>query len=296
MNRFSTGTRNRPQRARAGEDDPVGGARRAVQNAGVLCQDSDEAVGERQCLQLAAGGDKRERLAIHAERRRRGPDGSRERRRLELIETAQEQLTGAPRGSDENDGLAVRRHEDGPRRRWKQLQSGRQAEFESRDRKRDGPTCVRRVPGTPSQPDGRQGSGRGDGPWHEDRGNWPRGRGWSAVIRRRAGGNLVEFDPQIPGVTKTPRGVAGEAAAEETAELRRRRIRERRPIRVPCEDRRDRVRSSLALEGTTAGEQLVADAAERPQVGARVDGVTARLLGTHVCRRTKDDAGSGHIG
>ena len=52
----------------------------------------------------------------------------------------------------------------------------------------------------------------------------------------------------------------------------------------------ERVGDRLAAERGAAGEHLVEHAAERPDVGALVDGLAARLLGTHVGGRAEDHA------
>jgi hypothetical protein len=48
-------------------------------------------------------------------------------------------------------------------------------------------------------------------------------------------------------------------------------------------------RRGVALEWRRAGDELVEDDAERPEVGAQIDGVRAqRLLGRHVLGRAED--------
>ena len=49
-----------------------------------------------------------------------------------------------------------------------------------------------------------------------------------------------------------------------------------------------------AVEGATPGEHLEQHAAERPDVGAAIDGLAARLLGAHVRRRAEDHADARH--
>ena len=60
-----------------------------------------------------------------------------------------------------------------------------------------------------------------------------------------------------------------------------------------CEDARDHVRDGLARERLAAGEALEEHAAERPDVGAPVDRLAARLLGAHVGRGAEDHARAG---
>jgi hypothetical protein len=59
------------------------------------------------------------------------------------------------------------------------------------------------------------------------------------------------------------------------------------PLRLAPKDSHDGVRHRAALERGAAGEHFVQDASECPDVGAFVDDVTPRLLGTDVSRRTR---------
>src|SRR5262249_16216310 len=61
------------------------------------------------------------------------------------------------------------------------------------------------------------------------------------------------------------------------------------PIGVAFQNLRDRVRDRCAGECPAASEDLVKDAAERPDIGALVDVLTARLLWAHVRRRAEED-------
>ena len=65
---------------------------------------------------------------------------------------------------------------------------------------------------------------------------------------------------------------------------------------VALEHARERARDVLAEERGLARQHLVEHAAERPDVGAPVDGFAARLLGAHVRRRAEHHAGLGHRG
>ena len=77
---------------------------------------------------------------------------------------------------------------------------------------------------------------------------------------------------------------------EEVAQRRRRRARQRGPVRLAVEDRDEDVRHALAVERLPAREHLVEDASERPEVRAPVQRAAARLLGAHVARGAEDDA------
>ena len=61
--------------------------------------------------------------------------------------------------------------------------------------------------------------------------------------------------------------------------------------RIFLQDRRHRVGGRVAVEGALAREHLVEDRAEGEDVGARVGGLAAHLLGRHVAERAHDDAG-----
>ena len=67
---------------------------------------------------------------------------------------------------------------------------------------------------------------------------------------------------------------------------------QRRPVGLALEDARDQVRHGLALERRAAREALEQHAAERPDVGAPVDRLAARLLGAHVGGGAEDHPGA----
>ena len=66
--------------------------------------------------------------------------------------------------------------------------------------------------------------------------------------------------------------------------------RQRGPLHLLPQHGRERVRDVLALERPLAGQHLVQDDAERPDVGASIDGLALRLLGRHVGGRAEDHA------
>ncbi len=85
-------------------------------------------------------------------------------------------------------------------------------------------------------------------------------------------------------------GVLDQAAADEPDEARGRRRRQGLPVGVGAQHRGQGVRDRLALEGAPAGEHLVEEAAERPDVGPGVDALAAGLLGAHVAGGAEDHA------
>ena len=73
---------------------------------------------------------------------------------------------------------------------------------------------------------------------------------------------------------------------------RRRVLRQSRPVGLMLQHLGDDVGCRPTVEHHSPGQHLVEDAAERPDVGARVDRQPARLLGTHVRGRAEDHAGA----
>ena len=68
------------------------------------------------------------------------------------------------------------------------------------------------------------------------------------------------------------------------------------PTRFEADYGAEHVRQILAVECSPAGEHLVQDAAEGPDVAALVRLASFRLLGRHVGGRTEDHAPAGHRG
>jgi len=69
--------------------------------------------------------------------------------------------------------------------------------------------------------------------------------------------------------------------------------RQRRPVRIGTDHRRQRLRHRLAAEWPLPSQHLVQDHAKRPDVGALVEGLAAGLLRRHVCRGAENDPGLG---
>ena len=82
----------------------------------------------------------------------------------------------------------------------------------------------------------------------------------------------------------------------EPLHFRRKRWRQRRPVRFAVENSRDRVRDRLARERASPGQHFIEHAAERPDIGSLVDRLAARLLGAHVRAGAEDHAVVRRIG
>ena len=84
--------------------------------------------------------------------------------------------------------------------------------------------------------------------------------------------------------------ILGEAAEQQPSNGGGRRGGQGRPVGLALENLRDRVRDGLTGKREAAGQHLVEHAAERPDVGALVDALTARLLRAHVGGGAEDRA------
>ncbi len=91
--------------------------------------------------------------------------------------------------------------------------------------------------------------------------------------------DLLEGEARVADVSEAALGIAFETPLQELPEPRRRVFREGLPVDRSLEHAGDRVADGLSLEETAPGEALVEDAAERPDVGAAVHDLPARLLG-----------------
>jgi hypothetical protein len=94
-------------------------------------------------------------------------------------------------------------------------------------------------------------------------------------------------------VLKPDRRVLGKTAAQKPPRRGRHRPRQERPVRLGPENSAQRVGDRLPVEGAPAAQSLEQDAPERPDVGAAVDRLAARLLGAHVRRGAEQDAVAG---
>ena len=154
---------------------------------------------------------------------------------------------------------------------------------------------MRRRGGAAGDPEDRE---RGDDARGDDRrqtsGN-PAPVGSTPDDRERAGPealqSMVDLDPRVADVPEPAARVFLERAPKELADPRRSFLGERIPPRLGSENRGDHVRRGLPAENALAGQELVEDAAERPDVGSLVHRLAARLLGAHELRGAEDDAG-----
>ena len=110
------------------------------------------------------------------------------------------------------------------------------------------------------------------------------------VGRHDLGERLLDLDPRVADVAQAAARILLQAASEQVPDARRRRRREKLPARLRRHDRREDVRRRLSGECPAAGQHLVDDAAESPDVGPLVDRLSARLLRAHELRRAEDDA------
>ena len=107
----------------------------------------------------------------------------------------------------------------------------------------------------------------------------------TARASRHAGQRLadrVDLDPRVANVAQSLFGILGEAPQQKPSNRDWRRLRQRSPVRLALEHLRNRVRDGVSRERKPAGQHLVEQAAECPDVGTLVDRKAARLLGAHV--------------
>ena len=108
-------------------------------------------------------------------------------------------------------------------------------------------------------------------------------------LRIRAVG-LEQVRQGIADVAKTQAPVLLQTALNKPADAGRCIRREGLPCRFALDDGHDNVGRCLAVKGLTPGKELEENAAERPDVGAPIDDVSTRLLGTHVGGRAHQRA------
>ena len=99
---------------------------------------------------------------------------------------------------------------------------------------------------------------------------------------------VLDRKASIADVVQALLGIAHEGVGEQPAESGRRVRRQGGPVRIARQDLGQRVRAGVARERDAAGQHFIQHAAERPDVRALVDGLTARLFGAHVGRRAHD--------
>ena len=119
----------------------------------------------------------------------------------------------------------------------------------------------------------------------------PRGRIGHPLVPDLAVAEAREVEGQVARRLEALLGPLLEAVPDDPRE-RRRQPRDRRGEigGLLAQDRRHRLRARLAREGPASRQHLVEHRAEREDVGARVGGLAAHLLGRHVADRSQDRA------
>jgi hypothetical protein len=146
------------------------------------------------------------------------------------------------------------------------------------------------VSGDPEHGDGRRGRDDSNGIWRAATPSCFDGRVRHDCGRRQS---FLDLQPRVADVAQAMLAIFRQAAPHQPLDDRRQFARQRGPVRIAREDRRHRIRCGVAGERCAASEHLVQHAAERPDVGAFVDGLPPRLLRTHVRRGPEDHTGDG---
>ena len=97
---------------------------------------------------------------------------------------------------------------------------------------------------------------------------------------------VIQQLPDVADVAQSPSWILLQAALEQSPHVRRHAV----PARLGLDHRRQDRRHVLAVERASARQHLVEHDAERPDVGALVDRLAARLLGRHVGGRAENHA------
>ena len=117
-----------------------------------------------------------------------------------------------------------------------------------------------------------------------------KGDSWAPLVSERPDSRMRAS----PTSRSRSRGFFSRQTRQQPEDLGLEVTRQARPVRLLRDDRREDVGDRLPAERAPAGQALVQNAAEGPQVGALVDRLAARLLGAHVGRRTEHEALLGH--
>ena len=115
---------------------------------------------------------------------------------------------------------------------------------------------------------------------------------WDARLRG-LGCRLVEFESRVADIAEPACRILLQATAQQIVKAGRRRGRQRRPVRVVADDRRENIGDGTARKGSLPRQHFEQHAAERPDVRPTVHRLSARLLRTHIGGRAEDDAGFG---
>ena len=112
----------------------------------------------------------------------------------------------------------------------------------------------------------------------------------TSCIARLPGQRLLQFEQRITDVAQPVGGVLLQTPAQQPRHRGRRIGRQSRPIRLSCEDGRQRIGEGRGRERRAAGEHVVQHASERPDIGTAIDLPSARLFGAHIRCGSEDDA------
>src|SRR5688500_18445683 len=99
---------------------------------------------------------------------------------------------------------------------------------------------------------------------------------------------LYEVTTRVANVAQALSRILLETLPQQAADISRRGVRQRLPVRLAFEDPRHRVGHGIAREDGAAGEYLEQHATERPDVRPLVHHLAPRLLRAHVGRRPED--------
>src|SRR5262245_34797491 len=113
-------------------------------------------------------------------------------------------------------------------------------------------------------------------------------RGCSHIRTRSSGQEFVDFDAGVADISETTVRVLLQTSPQQLANAKWDTWRKCRPVNLPLEDTRDRVRDGLASEGSTTGEHLEDDTAKRPDVRPLIQSPPPSLFGTHISRRSEN--------
>ena len=97
-----------------------------------------------------------------------------------------------------------------------------------------------------------------------------------------------------PGIGDALPSLPGQATSKQRPDRFRNVGRQRRPVRLACDDRVERGGAVRAAERGLRRQHLEEDAPERPEIASFVEGTALHLLGAHVCGRAQHRTCIGH--
>ena len=98
----------------------------------------------------------------------------------------------------------------------------------------------------------------------------------------------LELEARVGGISQPAFPVLLEATAQHAPDRSGCVGGKHRPVRLATQDRSHRLVDLVTAEGAAAGQHLVYEAAEGPEIRALVDGLPAGLLGRHIGRGPED--------